>query len=105
MKKQDDLELEILKALQEEWENKNSVLFEKSKKKKKVKKPENVRLEPRVINPLASGLRIKHKDSKGVDGYEYTIIDVVGNDVILMTPEGEEMKVPKMRLGREYVLD
>ncbi len=104
MKDQD--ELEILKALREDWENQTNALFEKQgKKRKKQKKPETVRLEPKVINPLAAGLRIKHKDSKGQNGYEYTILDVVGNDVVLMTPEGEEITVPKIRLNREYVLD
>jgi hypothetical protein len=94
---------EILNILREEWKREVSALLEKHGKRDKPekKKPKNVRLNPDVIEPLASGLRVKHKDS----GFEYTVLDVVDDMVFLLTPEGEEISLPKMRLKREYILD
>lgn len=93
---------DILKMLREEWRREVANLLEKKEKRKKPKKkPENVRLEPEIMDNLASGLRIKHRESK----LEYTVVGSEGNNVTLLTPEGEQITLPKLRLKREYSLD
>ena len=46
-------------------------------------------------------LKIRHKKSK----FLYTVSSVGPRDVILITPEGEEMTVDKEKLEDEYELD
>ncbi len=93
---------DILKMLREEWHREVANLLEKKQERKKPKKkPENVKLEPEKMDNLAAGLRIKHRESK----LEYTIVGSDGNNVTLLTPEGQEITLPKIRLKREYALD
>lgn len=65
---------------------------------KKLDKSVKINGEQEVI--LSPELKIKHKDS----GILYTVDTIGRNEVILRTPEGDEIVVDDSTLENEYVL-
>jgi hypothetical protein len=88
-------ESDIIRIMREEWRARQAILAEQIDMvmSSKIGKEE----EP-VLSP---GLKVKHKKSN----LRYTVASVGTQDIILMTPEGDQFLVDGPSFEEEYRLD
>lgn len=89
-------EADVLRIMREEWEKKVSALKETVDVAMTAKVP-----DAGEVPVLSPDLKIMHKNS----GIRYTIVSVSPRDVILKTPEGEQIIIDADEIERAYELD
>ena len=83
-------ERDIIKLMREEWNARvRSVL-------------ESISVDLSKDSELVTqGLKVRHKNSKLL----YTVVSVSPNDIVLTTPENNEILIDKDEFEKEYVID
>ena len=114
-------EKQIIRMMREEYEaHLRNVILELDEKpsdgmskKKDVEDPGNTKKdekpkdkEPRVkIDSLSLQTRVTHLPSGGPRGFEYTVVSIGNDGVTLVSGDGEQIKVSKNELEKDYVVD
>ena len=71
---------------------------------KKNEKPKDK--EPRVsLDKLSVQTRVTHMPQGGPRGFEYTVVRIEGDSVVLASGDGQELEVSKKELEKDYVVD
>ena len=71
---------------------------------KKNEKPKDK--EPRVsLDKLSVQTRVTHMPQGGPRGFEYTVVRIDGDSVVLTSGDGQELEVSKKELEKDYVVD
>jgi len=86
---------EIIGVMREEWEKKIKLITEEIELSSKTK------IGDKQVNLIDQGLKVRHAKS----GIRYTVSSAGPQDVILVTPEGEEMMINSQELEKDYELD
>ena len=71
---------------------------------KKDEKPKDK--EPRVkIDNLSIQTRVTHLPPGGPRGFEYTVVSIENDEVTLSSGDGQQIKVSRKELEKDYVVD
>lgn len=89
-------EADVIRIMREEWNSKVAALKEEVEVVMTAKVDDGN--EKLVVSP---GLKVMHKSS----GIRYTIDSVSPRDLILKTPEGEQVLIDKGEFESDYELD
>jgi hypothetical protein len=88
-------EEDIIHVMREEWQKKVKSLSEDVDLLLKAK------VDGKEINPVDTQLKVRHKKSQIL----YTVDSVSPQDVVLVTPEGEQFMISGAELEDDYELD